>query len=32
MVSSTDKPTLGRLAKVNVRTYWEREDVDFISG
>ena len=29
MVSTPDKPILGRLEKIDVRTYWEREDIDF---
>ena len=29
MVSTPDKPILGRLEKVDVRRYWVREDLDF---
>lgn len=29
MVSTPDKPILGRLEKIDVRRYWVREDLDF---
>lgn len=29
MVNTPDKPILGRLEKIDVRTYWQREDIDF---
>ncbi|MCU0523231.1 MAG: hypothetical protein MUF72_00220 [Elainella sp. Prado103] len=29
MVNTPGKPILGRLEKIDVRTYWEREDIGF---